>query len=102
VTEMISVVVTDDGDGQKGLFSAVKDASARIVTIDAGQLALNIGAVCDQLAGVLSAARTSGGFELDCFEVTLELTAKGEVRLIGSASSEVRGGVKLQFRRPAE
>jgi hypothetical protein len=40
-------------------------------------------------------------YELASFEVTLEINAKGGVRLVGSASGEVKGGLKLTFRRQA-
>lgn len=55
---------------------------------------------CKRISDALtSAAETSSGFTLKSFEVTIEISARGEVRLIGSASSEVRGGVKLIFTR---
>lgn len=38
-------------------------------------------------------------YELQSFEVALEVTAKGEIRFIGSAASEVKGGLKLVFAR---
>ncbi|MFY1689132.1 Pepco domain-containing protein [Plantactinospora sp. WMMB782] len=96
----IAIVYTDDRfDGEKGLFSAAKSAATKIGTVNADQLATNLEAICGRLAGVFQAARrATGGFELDSFEVMLEFTAKGEVRLIGSASTEIKGGVKVVFR----
>jgi len=39
------------------------------------------------------------GFSLDSLELTVELTGKGEVRLIAAASAELKGGIKLVFAR---
>ncbi|KKK05084.1 hypothetical protein LQ51_15570 [Micromonospora sp. HK10] len=87
-------------DGEKGLFSAARAAALRVGAVDVAQLSANLRAVSGQLSEIFHAMRDQPGpFELDEFEVTLELTAKGEVRLIGSAGSEIRGGVKLLFRR---
>lgn len=100
---LIPIVYTDDRpDGEKGLFSAARTLSSRVGAISSGDLAANLSSVCARLAEVFqSAQRATGGFALDEFEVTLELSAGGEVRLVGSASAEFRGGIKLVFRRPA-
>jgi hypothetical protein len=96
------VYIDDRPNGEKGLFSAAQSLSTKIGVIRSGDLAANLSSVCSHLAEVFqSAQRATGGFALDEFEVTLELTAGGEVRLIGSASTEFRGGIKLVFRRPA-
>ncbi|MDI1463603.1 hypothetical protein QEZ54_21705 [Catellatospora sp. KI3] len=96
-------VITVDGtpaDGEKGLFSAARRAAAHVGVLDAGVLAGNLSAVCDQLGQLVAAAETTrGGYELESFEVSLDVSATGEVRMIGSVSSEIRGGITLTFRR---
>ncbi|ADJ48159.1 hypothetical protein AMES_6334 [Amycolatopsis mediterranei S699] len=87
-------------DGEKGLFSTARQVAGRIGELDSEELAQNLSAVCSRLASAFRrAAEASEMFELDAFEVNLDLTAKGEVRLVGSFSSEIKGGVKLVFRR---
>ncbi len=98
----LQLITVDDlsVDGEKGLFSAVKTASARVAALDPGVLAGNLSALCDQLSQVVDATiRTTGAYELESFEVSLDVSAAGEVRLVGSVSSEVKGGLKLVFRR---
>ncbi|MCA2215449.1 Pepco domain-containing protein [Jidongwangia harbinensis] len=99
---VIPIVYVDERvDGEKGLFSAAQAAATKVGAVSVGELSGNLRAMCGRLGEMFAATRElSGEFELDEFEVILELTAKGEVRLIGSASTEVKGGVKLIFRRP--
>jgi hypothetical protein len=87
-------------DGQKGLFGPSRPVSGRLGVLASNELAHNLSMVCERLTSAFrSAQQAAGAFDLDAFEVTLDLTAKGEVRLIGSVSSEIHGGVKLTFRR---
>lgn len=46
-------------------------------------------------------AENSGQFELSSFDVAVEITGSGEVRLIGAVSLSVTGGITLSFRRKA-
>jgi hypothetical protein len=39
---------------------------------------------------------------LDQIELSVELTSKGEVRMIASASAEIKGGFKLIFKRSTQ
>jgi len=99
--EAIPVIyVGDPVDGEKGLFSAARELPARLGMLNPDKFGQNLAAVCGRLA---ASFRTVGelteSFEVESFEVSLDLTAKGEVRLIGSASSEIRGGIKITFRR---
>jgi hypothetical protein len=41
--------------------------------------------------------RKSPRFQLESFEVTVEISAGGEIRMIGSVSTEIKGGLKLIF-----
>ncbi|MEV6911887.1 hypothetical protein [Amycolatopsis sp. NPDC051071] len=100
----IPIIWTDPAvDGEKGLFSTARQVAGRIGELDSEELARNLSAVCSRLANAFrQAAAASDAFELDAFEVNLDLSAKGEVRLVGSVSSEIKGGVKLVFRRIAD
>ncbi|HEX6684256.1 MAG TPA: hypothetical protein VF062_15740 [Candidatus Limnocylindrales bacterium] len=97
-------VITIDEEpvaGEKGLFSAAQRASGHVGALDPNVVAGNLTSLCEQLSDMVdaAAAAASGAFELDCFEVSLDISARGEVRLIGSVSSEIRGGMTLTFRR---
>jgi hypothetical protein len=105
---LIPIVYVDPGDTDaKGLFSPAKSAAGKIGAVDSSQLADNLSAVCAKLSHVFRAAQSATeGFELQSFEVAVEITAGAEVRLVGSVSAQVQGGVKLIFERtppaPAE
>lgn len=81
----IPVLYLDDPvDGEKGLFSSTRHVSARLGVLDSKELAQNLLNICTQLTKVFrSAQHSTGVFDLDAFEVTLDLTAKGET---GSAA----------------
>ena len=97
---VIPIIYSDDAAGEKGLFSDSKGMSARIGQIDSDELGQNLATICTRLAKAFRKAQeAAGSFDVDEFEVTLDLSAKGEVRVIASVSSEIRGGLKLVFRR---
>ena len=90
-------------DGEKGIFGTARAAAAHVGDLPVEALIANLSAVCAKLSAVFGAAEhAADAFDLDCFEVTLDLTASGEVRLIGSVSTQVHGGLKLTFRRRGE
>ena len=88
-------------DGEKGIFSAASRAASRLGTLDAKVLAGNLSALCDQIGHLAAAAASPARseFELESFEVSLDVSASGEVRMVGSVSSQIRGGITLTFRR---
>jgi hypothetical protein len=100
---VITLRYADDeqADGEKGLFGASRQAVMRTTEVTTGALSVNLSAFCDQMAGLVEAAavspRKSPRFELESFEVTVEVSAGGEIRMIGSVSTEIKGGLKLIF-----
>jgi hypothetical protein len=88
-------------EGEKGLFGASRQAVTRTTTVTAGVLSANLSAFCEQMAGLVESAAMppdkSSRFELESFEVTVEVSAGGEIRMIGSVSTEIKGGLKLIF-----
>ena len=100
----IPIIYADSGDtGEKGLLSPVKTASSKIGAVDTEQLADNLSAPCRKFVNVFRAAQhASDGYEVDSFEVAVDVAARGEVRLVASASGELYGGVKPVFRRVPE
>lgn len=101
-SRILPVITIDDEpiDGEKGLFSTARRAAGRVGALDADVLASNLSMLCDQLGQLVDqTASGSAAFELESFEVSLDVSARGEVRLVGSVSSEIRGGMRLTFRR---
>jgi hypothetical protein len=102
LTSGIPIIYIDDEtpNGEKGLFSSQTQLADRLGWVDSGDLTQNLSSMCTRLSSAFRKAQQSAGeFELDEFEVTLDLTATGEVRLVASVRAEIRGGLKLTFRR---
>jgi hypothetical protein len=98
----ITVVYQDyeTAEGEKAFLGAVRQMVTKVGTLDAGEMAANLAAFCRQMGAVFERVTTAiDRYELEGFEVALEVTAKGEIRFVGSASSEVKGGLKLVFTR---
>lgn len=99
----IQVIYEEDEEqfaGAKGLRDSYEQITRKVGTLNVATFKERLGQLCSQLNGALAAVETIGSnFSLDSFEVTLDVSAKGEVRLIGSVSSEVKGGVKLLFKK---
>jgi len=87
-------------EGGKGLGAAVERLVRRTGTLDITQLASNLELLCRQLGAAFQGVTTAvKDYEVQEFEVTVDVTAKGEIRLVGGISSEIKGGLKLVFRR---
>jgi hypothetical protein len=88
-----------DADGQKGLFDGVRRIT-RMGTLDPDVLTSRLSLMCKALSAVFDATGAGKtGYELHEFDVHVEITAGGEVRLIGGISTELSGGLTLHFRR---
>jgi hypothetical protein len=96
-------VVTVDwapADGEKAIFGRARDAVARVSSVGAAQLAANVTRLCQQVGEVFAQASTEAdNLELTSVEVTVEVAAGGELRLVGAVSSQVTGGLKLVFTK---
>ena len=88
--------------GTKGAWQATGDLIRKVARVDPDLLRERVREFCAQIAQVLPGAGDAiGNYELESVELNVEITAKGEVRLVASASTEVKGGLKLVFRRAA-
>ena len=99
---VITVRYADDEppEGEKGLFGASRQAVMRTAAVTPKVLSANLSAFCDQMASLVEAASRAqkrSAFALESFEVTVEVSAGGEIRMIGSVNTEIRGGLKLIF-----
>jgi hypothetical protein len=72
----------------------------KFVTLDTTSIVQSLTQFSSGISHTLSGvAAAMPGFSLDSLELTVELTGKGEVRLIAAASAELKGGIKLVFAR---
>ncbi|GGN81491.1 hypothetical protein GCM10011579_068120 [Streptomyces albiflavescens] len=98
----VPVVTVDYGvdDGEKSVFSRTRAAVTHVTRISSDILAQNVADLCQYVGGVFDRASTaSDTLELTGLEVHVQVTGKGEVRLVGATSAEVNGGMKLIFQR---
>ena len=86
--------------GEKNIFSSTMPRIEKIGNIAQSQLSSSLANFCQSVGQVLNGATTAiSDYELDTFEITAEISGKGEIRLVGSVSTEVKGGIKLIFKR---
>lgn len=100
----VPVVTVEYGaeEGEKSFLSRTRTAVTRVTRISSDTLAQNVATLCQYVGGVFDQASTaSDTLELTSLEVHVQITAKGEVQLVGALSTEVNGGMKLIFQRRA-
>ncbi|MEV6549246.1 hypothetical protein AB0M57_11095 [Streptomyces sp. NPDC051597] len=98
----VPVITVDYGvdDGEKSVFSRTRVAVTHVTRISADVLARGVADLCQYVGGVFDQASTaSDTLELTGLEVHIQVTGKGEVRLVGATSAEINGGMKLIFQR---
>jgi hypothetical protein len=86
--------------GEKGFFDAPQRLANRVGTVSSDVLARNLESFCEEFGeafdGVSTAVRN---YQLDSVEITVQVSATGEVRMVGGASAQLTGGLKLTFSR---
>ncbi len=100
----VPIVTVEYGaeEGEKSFLSRTRTAVTRVTRISSDTLAQNVATLCQYVGGVFDQASTaSDTLELTGLEVHVQITAKGEVQLVGALSTEVNGGMKLIFQRRA-
>lgn len=101
-SEMSVVVVDEEESGDKAPFGRAREKLLRVTSVSAETLGQNVAALCEYVGQVFVTSQEAvGDLSLDAVEVTVEVTAKGEVRLVGAAAAELKGGLKLCFKRAA-
>ncbi len=86
--------------GGKDLFGSSRRLVDKVGTVNADALARNLQSFCEQVDKAFDGvSAVVENYQLDTVEITVEVGAKGGIRLIGSASSELKGGLKLIFSR---
>jgi hypothetical protein len=118
--ELLLVMVSDD-DGAEVPVAGAKDGNLRGTVMDKlaaarrlsvveleqkmGQFLLVVGRLfrqAEQQAQMTATAQSSGKtshLQLDEVEMSIEITASGEVKLIAGGKAEAKGSIKLKFKR---
>lgn len=87
-------------EGSKDLLGGRARRVTKIGRFADAQFGANLKSFCEQMGSALDGASTSvPTYELTSFTVSLDVTAAGEIRLIGSVSTEITGGVTLVFSK---
>ena len=87
----------------KGARSVWQDTQALVqktAAISSEQLKKSLKTFCDSFLDATNDLTSSDlRYELKTIELSIDVTAKGEIRLISSASIETKGAIKLVFER---
>jgi hypothetical protein len=87
-------------EGSKGPLGAIRRRVEKVGVLDFTSFGVNLEEFCNRIGGTLQAVGDAvSQYSLHSFELTVDVTAKGEVRFIGSAGTEIKGGLKLVFQR---
>ena len=83
--------------GSKSIWGTTVEAIRKVGILNTGELANNLRTFCTQMEEVFEGVVTNAHeYELSTVELVVEITAKGEIRLLGSGiGSDIKGGVKL-------
>ena len=100
--DSITVLVDEplDLQGARGFGATVEEVVRRVGQLSVDTLADNLRALCTGMSAALKSIELPDlPYGLEEVELTVDLTASGEVRLVGSVGAELAGGIKLVFRR---
>ncbi len=92
----INVIAYDDNIS-KGLF----DASMAFVNkeISSQKVTQNINNIVQTLSEGLSEIKQTNSWEVDEITLKLEISASGEVKLVGAISTGMSGGIEIKLKR---
>jgi len=103
VLDTISVIYEEEevsAASKDGLFAATSRLVKKIGSLNVADVAINLEGFCKQIGNITKNLMVAvHGYHLESLELSVDITAKGEVRLIASASSEIKGGLKLVFKK---
>jgi hypothetical protein len=72
----------------------------KVGTVSSDVLAKNLQSFCEEIGEAFDGVSTAvKNYQLDSVEITVQVSASGEVRMIGGVSAELTGGLKLIFSR---
>jgi hypothetical protein len=65
----------------------------KCINLDTKIIIQNLNNFSSEISKVLPEVKSNPGFSLHSLEFTVELTGKGEIRLVASASAELKSGI---------
>ena len=94
-------IVYDEEEQEEGAKGPLSTKLVRkIGKLDTKRLAENLSDFCKQIGKTFENVTTKvKNYELQSFELSVDITAKGEVRFIGNIGGEIKGGLKLVFTK---
>lgn len=92
-------LVADTDDGEKSLAGAAR--RVRAVALDSEALKKQLESIRVFVSDLFDAPENDVAMCLESVELRLDITARGEIRIVGAASVEVQGGLALRFVRSA-
>jgi hypothetical protein len=85
--------------GEKTIFDPQRLAD-KVGTVSSEVLAKNLQSFCEEIGEAFDGVSTVvKNYQLDTVEITVQVSATGEVRLVGGVSAQLTGGLKLIFSR---
>jgi hypothetical protein len=93
----LEIVTTGDTEGTKGFFTTPTTGTVHsVMTLSVADLAERMESAMRAIGEAITRVATSpSAVSIEKAEISLEITAKGEVRLIASGSLETKGAIKL-------
>ena len=86
--------------GEKGIFDASRRWADKVGTVSSDVLAKNLQSFCEEIGEAFDGVSTAvKNYQLASVEITVQVSATGEVRMVGGASAQLTGGIKLTFSR---
>ncbi len=88
-------------EGAKGIWDASIRTVKKMGVLDTSALAANLQELCKQMGQIFEGVTTAvKNYELKNVEIVVDITAKGEVKLLGSGvTGDMKGGIRLVFSR---
>lgn len=103
--KMISIVASQRGDeivnADRGRFDDLKRYFSTRVELSTDQVAERLSSFLNAMDGILGKLPASlGGFEIDQMELKIEISAKGQVSLLGTGGEVgTNGGLSFTLKR---
>jgi hypothetical protein len=95
MSNTFTVLVAESASISSNTLSPNRNANGRVAEIAVGKLQESIKSLCENMSEVLKDAQQVGNFELTEVKLQVEISAEGNLVLIGKAG--VKGAISLTF-----
>ena len=94
----IPITIEETTEPQSGTLGGVLTPGSRIKEIDADKLRQSVSKLSEQISGISADITKVGDFQLKDVQLSVEISAQGELLLIGKA--RIKGAITLTFSEP--